>query len=370
MIHLDGRILTPDGWCAGRLAFAGTIERVAARVDVPPDRFVLPGFVDLHVHGGGGLDCMAGEAATRAMARFHARHGTTSLLATTVTAPEDDLRGALRAIGAVVGDRRPGEARVLGVHLEGPFISPDALGAQPPFAIPPDLGLVDELCAIAPVRIATIAPEIDPDHALLRRLLGHGARVQLGHSCASYEQASAALEAGAGGFTHLFNAMTGIHHRRPGMVGAAFAHAHHAELILDFRHVAAGAAQAAWRAIPGLYGITDAVAAAGMPPGEYRLGRHVVVKDADTVRLADGTLAGSVLTMDRALRNFLALGLDLEDAARCLSSVPAAYLGQDDCGRIVPGARADLVVVDGAGRLLAVYIEGEAVELADARGGA
>jgi N-acetylglucosamine-6-phosphate deacetylase len=370
MAYLDGRILSPDGWCTGRLEFTAKIEAMAARAAAPEDRFVLPGFVDLHVHGGGGFDCMAGEGATRAMAGFHARHGTTSLLATTVTAPADELRAALRAIGAVVGNRRQGEARVLGLHMEGPFISPDALGAQPPFAIPPDPDLVDQLCTLAPIRIATIAPEMDPDHGLLRHLLGHGVRVQLGHSCASCEQACAALEAGAGGFTHLFNAMTGMHHRRPGMVGAALARARHAELILDFQHVAPEAARAALRAIPGLYGITDAVAAAGMPAGEYRLGRHTVIKDQDTVRLADGTLAGSVLTMDEALRNFLALGLDLEDAASRLSSVPAACLGLDDCGRIAPGARADLVVVDGAGRLLAVYLEGEPVELADARGGA
>jgi N-acetylglucosamine-6-phosphate deacetylase len=367
---LDGRILTPDGWCPGRLTFAGTIDAVATRADAPEDRFILPGFVDLHVHGGGGHDCMAGEDALRAMARFHARHGTTSLLATTVTAPSDDLRRALRAIDRITRDPHPGEARVVGCHLEGPFISPDALGAQPPFAIPPDLALIDELCAIAPIRVATIAPEIDPDHALLRRLLEHGVRVQLGHSCASYEQAAAALAAGAAGFTHLFNAMTGMHHRQPGMVGAALALARHAELILDFQHVAPGAIRAALRAIPGAYGVTDAVAAAGMPAGEYRLGRHVVVKDGDAVRLADGTLAGSALTMDRALRNFLELGLDLEDAARRLSSLPAAYLGQDDCGRIVPGARADLVVVNSACQLLQVYVGGEPIELADARRGA
>ena len=368
--HLDGRILTPDGWRPGRLIFAGTIEAIVARSDAPGDRFVLPGFLDLHVHGGGGADGMAGEDALRTMARFHARHGTTGLLATTLTAPRDDLRRALRAIGRVARDRRAGEARVLGCHLEGPFISPQALGAQPPFAIPPDLALVDELCALAPIKVATIAPEIDPDHALLRHLVSHGVRVQLGHSCASYEQTGAALMAGAAGFTHLFNAMTGMHHRKPGMVGAALAQASHAELILDFHHVAPGAARAALRAIPGLYGITDAIAAAGMPDGDYPIGRHRAIKRGDAVHLADGTLAGSVLTMDQALRNFLALGLELADAAKRLSSVPAAYLGQDDCGRIEPGARADLVVVDGAGRLLGVYIEGEAIELADARGGA
>jgi N-acetylglucosamine-6-phosphate deacetylase len=365
---LDGRILTPDGWCPGRLTFAGgLIEATATRADAPEDRFVLPGFVDLHVHGGGGADGMAGEDALRQMARFHAGHGTTALLATTVTAPADDLRRVLGAIGRVTRDPRPGEARLLGCHLEGPFISPQALGAQPPFAIPPDLALVDELCALAAIKVATIAPEIDPDRALLRRLLRHGVRVQLGHSCAGYQETTAALEAGAAGFTHLFNAMTGLHHRAPGMAGAALAHAAQAELILDFHHVAAGAAKLALRAIPGLYGITDAVAAAGMPDGDYPIGRHRAIKTADAVRLADGTLAGSVLTMDQALRNFLALGLELADAAGRLSALPAACLGLEDRGRIVPGARADLVVVDGGGQLLQVYVEGEAVELADAR---
>jgi N-acetylglucosamine-6-phosphate deacetylase len=364
--HLDGHILTPDGWLTGRLIFGDAVTDLAPRAAAPADRWVVPGFVDLHVHGGGGADCMAGEAAVRAMARFHARHGTTSLLATTVTAPKDELRQALCAIGVVAARRRSGEARVRGAHLEGPFINPDALGAQPPFALPPDLALVDELCRLAPVKVATIAPEVDPGHALLQRLRGYGARVQLGHSCATCEEARAALAAGAAGFTHLFNAMTGMHHRAPGMVGAALALARHAEIILDFHHVAPAAAQAALRAIPGLYGVTDAVAAAGMADGEYLLGRHRVIKQGDTVRLADGTLAGSLLTMDRALRNFVALGLDLRAAAERLSTVPAAYLGLEDCGRIVPGARADLVVLDDEMRLCAVYVEGEAIALADA----
>jgi N-acetylglucosamine-6-phosphate deacetylase len=368
--HLAGRILTPEGWCHGRLCFGATILDLRPQHDAPADRFVLPGFIDLHVHGGGGADCMAGAAAVRSMARFHARHGTTSLLATTVTAPAADLHAALDGIGAVVQERRPGEARVLGCHLEGPFINPQALGAQPPFAIPPDLALFEALRARAAIKVATIAPEIDPDHVLLRHLRDRGVRVQLGHSKAGAAETEAALAAGAAGFTHLFNAMSGLHHRAPGMAGVALATAQHAELILDFQHVAPAAAKAALRAIPGLYGVTDAVAAAGMPAGDYRLGRHRVIKNGECVRLADGTLAGSTLTMERALRNFMALGLPLADAARRLSAMPADYLGCADCGHLRPGARADLVVVDAAGALVAVYVGGEAIDLADGSGGA
>jgi N-acetylglucosamine-6-phosphate deacetylase len=300
------------------------------------------------------------------MARFHARHGTTSLLATTVTAPADDLRAAMAGIGAVAAQRQGGEARVAGAHLEGPFISPDALGAQPPFAIAPDLGLVRELCALAPLRVATMAPEIDPDHALLRAFMEQGVRVQLGHTTGTYEDALRALEAGAHGFTHLYNAMTPMHHRAPGMVGAALAHAAHAEIILDFLHVGAGAAAAALRAIPDLYAITDAVAAAGMPAGEYRLGQHRVFKDEASVRLADGTLAGSTLTMDQVLRNLLALGLPLAEASRRVSTIAAGYLGLADRGRLVPGALADVVVLDRDHRVVAVFVGGEGIDLTDA----
>jgi N-acetylglucosamine-6-phosphate deacetylase len=327
---------------------------------------ILPGFIDPHVHGGGGADCMEGEAATRQMARFHAHHGTTSLLATTVTAPRDDLRAAMAGIGAVAARRHFGEARVMGAHLEGPFISPDALGAQPPFAIAPDLELVRELGALAPLRVATMAPEIDTDHALLWHFRDQGVRVQIGHTTATYEQAVSALAAGAHGFTHLYNAMTAMHHRAPGVVGAALAQGEHAEIILDLLHVGAGAAAVALRAIPNLYGITDAVAAAGMPEGEYRLGRHRVLKDAGAVRLEDGTLAGSTLTMDQVLRNLLALGLSLEEASRRVSTIAADDLGLRDRGRLVPEALADIVVLDQDHAIAAVFVAGERIDLTDA----
>ena len=356
---LKGMVLTPGGWVRGRVRFGAAIGAVEPDGRAPDDRFILPGFVDLHVHGGGGADCMDGPAAVQAMAAFHVRHGTTSLLATTVTAPADDLRRAAAGIGEACRRLVPGAARVLGMHLEGPFISPDALGAQPPYAIPPAPALVDELCALAPVRVATYAPEVDGDGALLALFLARSVRAQIGHTTCSYEQARDALRRGAGGFTHLFNAMTGLHHRQPGAAGAALAHAPHAEVILDGLHVGEGALHAALRAIPGLYGVTDAVAAAGMPDGEYTLGRHRIVKKGGAARLPGGGLAGSVLTMDAALRTLLSLGLPLDEAARRLSTVPADYLGLADRGRISVGAAADMVVVDETGVLLAVVAEGQ-----------
>lgn len=358
---LDGRILTPAGWLAGRVAFGASITSLEPRADAPDDRLILPGFVDLHVHGGGGADCMEGEAAVRAMARFHAGHGTTSFLPTTVTAPAADIERALRGIGAVAEAPEPGAARVLGAHLEGPFISPEALGAQPPFAIPPDLALAAAWSKLGPIRVATMAPEIDADGRLLAVLTAAGVRAQIGHTTCSYDEARVALARGAAGFTHLFNAMTGLRHRGNGAAGCALAHAEHAELILDFHHVEAGAALAALRAIPGLYCVTDAVAAAGMPDGAYRLGTHPILKRGDAVRLESGGLAGSVLTMDRAFRNLLAIGLPSAEAARRCSTVPARYLGLEDRGRVVPGAAADLVVVDRDGRVQAVVTEGVAV---------
>jgi N-acetylglucosamine-6-phosphate deacetylase len=371
---MNGNILTPDGWVRGILhlgpdgAAIGRIEGQPADPADNGDDYILPGFIDTHVHGGAGRDMMEGGDAPHVIARLHARHGTTSLLATTMTAPLSDIHLALGAIGAASRARGPSEARILGVHLEGPYINAARLGAQPPFAREAALAEVDSFRAQAPLRLITVAPEIEGHLALVRQLADAGIRVQIGHTSGNYEDGVAALAHGAAGFTHLFNAMPGLHHRDPGMVGAALAHAEYAEIIPDLLHVHPGAIKAALRAIPKLFCVTDSTAAAGMPDGEYMLGRQTVHKCMGGVRLADGTLAGSTLTMDGALRNLVGIGLDLAEASRRVSTNAADYLGETRRGRLAPGAFADIVVLDRALRVKAVYVEGEACDVAEHAG--
>ena len=255
---------------------------------------------------------------------------------------------------------------MLGVHLEGPYINPGRLGAQPDFAITATLADVLALHALAPLRLVTLAPELPGHIELIVALRAQGFVVQIGHSAGSFEDGVAALAAGATGFTHLFNAMTGLHHREPGMVGAALAHAERAEIIPDLLHVHPGAIRVALRAIPGLYCVTDSTAAAGMPDGDYRLGRHTVTKCLGGVRLPDGTLAGSTLTMDQALRNLVGLGLSLAEASRRTATIAAEHLGLADRGALAPGAWADVVVLDASLQLQRVLIEGVEIDLEDA----
>lgn len=363
---LQGRILTSEGWRRGGIRFdreIRTIEERALKARDGDEFIILPGFIDLHVHGAAGVDLMQGGDAARTVARAHVRHGTTALLGTTMTAAEPDIAHALRGLAAAIAEPDPEAARVLGVHLEGPFISPQRLGAQPPLTVEATLESVQRLHALAPIKVLTLAPEIGHHTELIPQLSALGIRVQIGHSAGSYEDGVAALRAGATGFTHLFNGMTGVDHYTPGIAAAALAHAEYAELIPDLQHVHPGAIRLALRCIPRLYAVTDATAATGMPDGEYALGSQRVHKCLGCVRLASGSLAGSALTMDQALRNLVEVGLDLADAAQRVSTFPADYLGLSDRGRIAVGACADLVVLDAQLRIVQVHVAGRAVDL-------
>jgi N-acetylglucosamine-6-phosphate deacetylase len=366
MMNISGRILTPNGWIQGHLRLDGAhIASIAADPVAPADQLILPGFIDLHVHGAGGTDVMEGGDAAQRVARLHARHGTTSMLGTTMTAPPEHIERALLGLGRAIAMPATDSAQILGVHLEGPFLNCQRLGAQPPLVSTGTLEQVRRWNAIAPIKVLTLAPEIPGHLQLIAELSAIGIRVQAGHSAGSYDDGVAAIEAGLAGFTHLFNGMSGFSHRAPGMVGAALAHAEFAEVIPDLQHVQPGALRAAMRAIPRLYAVTDATAATGMPDGEYMLGTQRVMKCMGCVRLVLGdSLAGSALTMDQALRNLVDLGLTLEDASARVSRYPAEYLGLQDRGRLAAGLRADLVVLGPDLQLRRVIAGGHHINLA------
>jgi N-acetylglucosamine-6-phosphate deacetylase len=366
----EHNILTCSGWVRGQLEHRdGRVTAVRGEPCEPQHNdlpYVLPGFIDLHVHGGGGSDVMEGVDGFATIARTHLRFGTTSMLATTMTAPPEEIERVLAQLGDYCERRTPKTARFLGVHLEGPYINPGKLGAQPNHAHTALMSEVEHYLSLAPIKVITIAPEIAGHFELIRALSERGVRLQVGHTLGSYEEGVKALEAGASSFTHLYNAMSPLHHREPGIVGAALAHAQYAELIPDLLHVHPGAIRVALRSIPCLYCVTDSTAATGMPDGEYKLGSHTVTKCLGGVRLADGTLAGSTLTMDQALRNLVKIGLPLAQASQRLSQFPADYLGLSDRGRLQNGSWADAVFLDRDLTLNAVMVEGETIELKNA----
>ena len=333
-------------------------------------KIVLPGFIDIHVHGGDGCDTMDASAASlETMAGFFAQHGVTGYAPTTMTAEQDQTLAAVQAVSAYLGNEsRPATgARILGIHLEGPFISPAFPGAQLAESISePNLDEFAALVNAGPICMMTLAPEQPGAHELMAAMLEHGVAIVLGHTDASYEQATEAIELGASQATHTYNAMTGLHHRRPGTLGAVLSNdAIYAQLIADNIHVhpAAMNVLARCKGVERTILITDAMRAAGLPTGEYDLGgQPVTVKDGQC-RLHDGTLAGSVLTMEQALINFMAAsGWSLAKAWPTSSRTAATALGrQHELGSIVPGYLADLVVLDQSLQVSATIVGGDIV---------
>jgi N-acetylglucosamine-6-phosphate deacetylase len=363
----EGSILTPSGWLTGKVEFA---DRAISVIDgrtlaagvKPKGPYVLPGFIDLHVHGGGGGDWQGGEEGIRTLVRYHTSYGTTLIAPTTAVGPVPVIEKSLSAITSIAAARRSDEAVVLGAHLEGPFLNPLKPGAmEVSLILEGDAALAKSWVEKFKIVIATVAPEVPGGHEVIRALAERGCRVQIGHSIATPRLAEDAFHCGCSGFTHLFNAMSQMEHRSPGVAAYALAKGRFAEIIGDLVHVDGTVLMAAYRAIPRLYAITDATAA-GMPDGTFAWGGHRVIKKGPRITLENGTtLAGSAITMLDAFRNLISLGLSLEQAAEMTSGRQAEYLGLQDVGRIEPGARACLVKLDEDLRLQGVWVDGETI---------
>lgn len=359
---VDGALLTGD--------VEVTDDRVS-RVGLPPaggGRIAAPGYVDLQVNGFAGVDLMTADRdGVVHVSAALAAHGVTAWLPTLITAPQSETDRALDVLGTLLAEpgQEPGAARLLGVHLEGPFLSPDRLGTHPPeHRRDPDRELLDRWRQKAPVVAVTLAPELPGALPVVAALSRDGVLVSLGHSNATAAEAHAAFDVGARTVTHLFNAMSPLLHREPGLPGAALGRAGVVvQIVVDGHHLADDAIRTAWAAAHDrIVLVTDATAAAAREDGSYALaGVPVEVRDG-AVRNEAGSLAGSALTLDVAVRNAAAIGLDLTEVLRAVTETPARLLGRTDLGRLRPGGPADLVVLDDDLRVRETLIAGRPVE--------
>ncbi|HEV7239292.1 MAG TPA: N-acetylglucosamine-6-phosphate deacetylase [Thermoanaerobaculia bacterium] len=359
----DDILITCDEQVIVDVAHSAHVPASAERVG----GIIVPGFIDVHVHGGDGADFMdAHEDAAARILRFHGLHGTTALAATTLSASRSDLHAAVETIAAVSADR-PAGAEIVGVHLEGPFINVKQAGAQDQASIrPADIHEVAALIAQAPrLRwIITVAPELEGAQGLIEHFRDR-VLFAIGHTAADHATAAAALEWGALHFTHLYNAMSGLHHREPGVVGAALTSVSStAELIADGIHVHPVALRVAVTAMPHRIAlVTDAMRACGLADGTYKLYDYEVTVADGAARLPDGTLAGSVLTMDAAVKNMIELaGIPVETVIPLATEAPARIANvADRKGRIERRYDADLVVLNDRFEVERVWARGSEV---------
>ncbi|MDE3075080.1 MAG: N-acetylglucosamine-6-phosphate deacetylase, partial [Chloroflexota bacterium] len=359
-LAIVGRLLGDSGFRPGKLTLDG--GRVAA-VDFGdrfgaadadlflPDHLIGPGLIDLQVNGAAGRDFTSDPDGLHAAAGFLPSTGVTSFLPTVVSAPFDQLLLALGRL-STTGEAKPVEARALGIHLEGPFLHPDFRRAHPAEALrSPSVGDVERLwrASRSGLRLLTLAPELPGAAEMLQFLLARGIVPSAGHSSATFEQASAAFDAGVRFATHIFNGQPPLHHRSPGLAAAALLHPGVvAGLIADGEHVhpAMCALVQRCRGWRGIALTTDGVAALGQPPGQYRLGGQIIESDGLAARQAGtGDLAGGVVALNRMVGKMASFcDVDVADAWRMASTVPAALLGESGLGRLRPGARADVTV--------------------------
>ena len=357
--HVEGQLVLHDRVAEGRVTIDDGLivaveldESSSPRESTSGTPFIAPGFVDVHVHGGGGHDAMGGPGALDGMARHLLRHGVTSFLPTAVSAPLPRLVRFAEEVRAWLPVAPADGAGPLGFDLEGPFLAPSRRGAHDPAAlrIPAEVAHEDLEPLLDGLRLMTVAPEMPGAVELIAWLRERGVATSLGHSAATLDEANAGYAAGARSTTHLFNAMSGVDHHAPGLAVAALGDdAVYVELIADEEHVHRSLWPIIVRTKPGdrLLLVSDAIAMAGMGDGRGTIGcLEVDVVGRRVTLLGTTTLAGSVLTLDAAVRNLVASGVPLPAAIAAASRVPLAMLGVADRGRIAPGQRADLVELD------------------------
>lgn len=365
MKRLDGLIARTDGSVQpGRIIFSEQVQAVEASA-AEGDDYIIPGLIDLQVNGSHGIDVMEAPAeALVSLSQNLATDGTTGWLPTAITAPLARIEQIHSAVGAAMagqGRREgPAGAAILGMHLEGPFISPNRLGIHPPLNFEPRGEALERMLALRSLRLVTLAPELEGACEAIPRFCDRGVTVSIGHTDATFEQGQAAIAAGARMFTHVFNAMRPMRHRDPGVVAAAMLPSPAmAAIIPDGVHVDPVMLRLLYRSrsATGMIITTDRSAPAGARPEAAAPGRLVVARGA--ARTADGRLAGSIISMLDGVRLMVErVGVGVGEAALMGATNPSTLLGLEDRGRLVPGARADLILLSRELKLKAVFIGG------------
>lgn len=357
---ISGKIINHNKFFFGEITFNKNIHEVISCPEEKNENIIIPGFVDLHCHGGNGFDTMDGADSIKSMSDFHLSKGTTSLLATTMTNNFENTYKALKNFNLNFNNRN---SNLIGVHLEGPFINPNKLGAQPPLSQEPSIDFVRNIKKVANVKVITIAPEIKNIDALVNYLVKEGIKIQIGHSLANYECCKNLMEKNDIGFTHLYNAMSGNEHRNPGVVTAALLHGKYAEIICDLNHVSPQLIKLASKNIPYLYAITDAISACGKKDGLYKFAGIEIEKLNNTVLLKNSsTLAGSIIDMHSTFKNLLNIGYGIQETVAMTSYNASRYLNINNIGEIKKNAKANFLILNKNYDIVDIYFNGKKYE--------
>jgi N-acetylglucosamine-6-phosphate deacetylase len=347
----------------------GTIARISAGrdsgADLTVEGVIIPGLIDLQVNGAYGCDFTNDASTVNQVARRLVETGVTAYMPTVITSAFDAYPARLAELSQAMSAAGADQARVLGVHLEGPYLNPVRKGAHPKEYIRPiDVNEIRRWAGHPAVRTVTLAVELDGALDAVRALRGMGLVTSIGHSNATYEQALAGYAAGANWATHLYNAQSPLQHREPGLMGAILVSSVPCGIIVDGIHSHPAMVNLAWKAkgVDGITLVTDCMAAMGMPPGTFELGHYEVIVTPDSARLADGTLAGSILRMDQAVRNMMAFtGCSLAEAVHMASTTPARLIGLARNGALLPGYAADITVLSAETQATHTFVAGKLV---------
>jgi len=355
---ISGKIINYNETFFGEIVFDENIININNREEINSENYIIPGFVDLHCHGGGGFDTMDGIEAIQKMSKYHLSKGTTSLLATTWTSSFEHTYEALKDFNSTIDIN----TNLLGIHLEGPFINPKKLGAQPALAAKPSTEFIEQINEIADIKTITLAPEIDGMEKFISFLKDQNINIQFGHTLADSKICEKYMNSNDISFTHLYNAMSDNNHRYPGVLSAALNRGNFAEIICDLNHVSEDSILIAKKCIPDLYAITDSIAASGMKDGVYKFANVEIEKKNNRVCLnGSNTLAGSVINMHDTFLNLLKMKISIQDAVRMTSYSASKFLKKEDIGIIDIGKKANLLILDNKFNLKSIYLNGKLI---------